>query len=99
MKRTTKEMVDLAQIHCHANNYEYLSLPRRDKETREIYDACGNVRLCQRDTSFGGSYNSEEWIVGQLESVLIGEHVMHCRRHHDPVKWVKIADDLWSATV
>jgi hypothetical protein len=97
MSRTTKEMLDLARIYCAVNNYEYLSLPRRSSATREIYDACGSVRLAKRDTSFGGRRNTDEWIIENLNGVQVGEFVTHCRRDHDPVKWVKIADDLWSA--
>ena len=98
-QKTTLEMLALARITRNAHGYDFLSIPRRNDATREIYSACGSIRVATRDTETG-TINSDEWIVEQLNSVKVGEFVIHHLKNFEgalDTKWTKIESDCWSA--
>ena len=98
-QKTTLEMARLARITRNAHGYDFLSIPRRNDATREIYSACGSIRVATRDTETG-TINSDEWIVEQLNSVKVGEFVIHHLKNFEgalDTKWTKIESDCWSA--
>ena len=99
MQKTTLEMLALARITRNAHGYDFLAIPRRNDATREIYNACGSIRVATRDTETG-TINSDEWIVEQLNSVKVGEFVIHHLKNFEGAcdsKWTKIESDCWSA--
>ena len=99
MQKTTLEMALLARITRNSHGYDFLSIPRRNDATREIYNACGLIRVATRDTETG-TINSDEWIVEQLNSVKVGEFVIHHLKNFEgacETQWIKIESDCWSA--
>ena len=98
-QKTTLEMARLARITRNAHGYDFLSIPRRNAETREIYNACGSIRVATRDTETGTT-NSDFWILEQLNAVKVGEFVIHHLKNFEgalDTKWTKIENDYWSA--
>ena len=99
MQKTTLEMLALARITRNAHGYDFLSIPRRNDATREIYSACGSIRVATRDTETGAT-NSDFWILEQLNAVKVGEFATHHLKNFEgacETKWTKIENDYWSA--
>ncbi|MFA9204759.1 MAG: hypothetical protein ACEQSD_12225 [Flavobacteriales bacterium] len=103
MKRTTLEMLALARITRNAHGYDFLAIPRRNDATREIYNACGSIRVATRDTETG-TINSDQWILEKLGAVKVGEWVTHrllqkvnnLERGRE-TQWIKISENLWES--
>lgn len=99
MKRTTLEMLALARITRNAHGYDFLAIPRRNDATREIYNACGSIRVATRDTETG-TINSDEWILEQLNAVKVGEFATHHLKNFGGARetqWIKISENLWES--
>lgn len=99
MQKTTLEMLALARITRNAHGYDFLSIPRRNAETREIMLFCGLTRVATRDTETG-TINSDQWILEKLGAVKVGEFATHHLKNFEgarETKWTKIESDCWSA--
>lgn len=99
MKRTTLEMLALARITRNAHGYDFLAIPRRNDATREIYNACGSIRVATRDTETG-TINSDQWILEQLDAVKVDEWLIHRMKDFKgsrETQWIKISENLWES--